>query len=128
VAGPIVEWRFERGQAGAAEIQAAVEAVLRELADPASEAAAAARAAALEPAAMSDAAVRVRQREHGAEPIVTTIVVGIAVKAGAEAVEALWRSVIWPVLRSRLGADVLGDRVDEPAAGADRTDGVGPDG
>jgi hypothetical protein len=114
---PGVEWRFERGDVGAAEIQAAVDDVLAALADPGSDAARAARAAGLDPAEVTGADVRVREGRQGAEPILTTIVVGIAVKVGSSAVEALWRKVIWPSLRRRLGAGVLGERIaDSPAA------------
>ena len=115
---PSVEWRFQRGDTGAAEIQAAVDDVLASLAEPGSDTARAARAAGLDPAQLDGAAVRVREGRQGAEPILTTIVVGIAVKVGSSAVETLWRKVIWPALRRRLGTGALGERLaDEPAAG-----------
>jgi hypothetical protein len=114
-----VEWRFARGDAGAADIQAAIDDVVAALADPGSDAARAARAAGLVPADLSGATVRVREGRQGAEPILTTIVVGIAVKVGSSAVEELWRKVIWPLLRRRLGTGVLGARLAENN-GADR--------
>lgn len=117
-----VEWRFRRGAVDAAELTEATRAVIGELADPDSTAATAARAAGLDPAVLARAAVRVREGEHGLEPIATTIIVGIAVKAGSAAVEALWRVVIWPRLRARLGSDAVGDplpaRPDDPAVPA----------
>jgi hypothetical protein len=110
---PTVELRFNRGDAGAAEIRSAARAVLAELADPTSDAARAARTAGLDPADLDQAEIDVREGRQGAEPILTTIVVGIAVKVGASAAEALWRKAIWPSLRRRLGARVLGDRLPE---------------
>ena len=107
-----VEWRFGRGDAGADEIQASVDEIVAHLADPESEVARAARAAGLEPGDLGEITVDVREDRQGAEPILTAIVVGIAVKAGSTAVEALWRVVIWPRLRRRLGAGVLGERQD----------------
>ena len=108
---PSVEWRFQRGDTGAAEIQAAVDDVLASLADPGSDTARAAREAGLDPAGLAGTAVRVREGKQGAEPLLTTIVVGIAVKVGSSAVEALWREVIWPALRRRLGTGALGRRL-----------------
>jgi hypothetical protein len=113
VTHPTVELRYKRGEAGAAEIQAAVNDVLDELADPDSEAVRATRAAGLDPAELTGSAVQVREGKQGAEPILTSIVVGIAVKIGASAAEALWRKVIWPSLRRRLGARVLGEPLPE---------------
>lgn len=107
-----VQWRFGRGDAGADEIQASVDEIVAHLADPESEVARAARAAGLEPGDLGEVTVDVREDRQGAEPILTAIVVGIAVKAGSTAVEALWRVVIWPRLRRRLGAGVLGERQD----------------
>jgi len=107
-----VEWRFGRGDAGADEIQASVDEIVAHLADPESEEARAARAAGLDPGDLGEVTVDVREDRQGAEPILTAIVVGIAVKAGSSAVEALWRVVIWPRLRRRLGAGVLGERQD----------------
>lgn len=115
-----VEWRFQRGDTGAAEIQAAVDDVLAALADPGSDTARVAREAGLDPAQLDGAAVEVREGKQGAEPILTTIVVGIAVKVGSSAVEALWRRVIWPALRRRLGTGALGRQLTD-APGADGT-------
>jgi hypothetical protein len=105
-----IQWRFERGDAGADEIQASVDEIMAQLANPASEVSGAARTAGIEPADLGDITVEVREDRQGAEPVLTAILVGIAVKAGSAAVEALWREVIWPRLRRRLGARALGER------------------
>jgi hypothetical protein len=109
------QWRFARGDAGAAEIQATVDEILGQLSDPAGDAANAARAAGIEANQLSDVQIEVREGAQGAEPVLTTILVGVAVKAGATVAETLWRAVIWPRLRRRLGTRVLGERQDDPA-------------
>lgn len=107
-----VQWRFARGDAAAAEIQATVDEVLEQLGDPASEAANAARAAGIGSDQLTGVRIEVREGAQGAEPVLTTILVGIAVKAGSTVAETLWREVIWPRLRRRLGTRVLGARQD----------------
>ena len=107
-----VHWRFERGDAGADEIQLSVDEILAQLTDTTSEASGAARAAGIEPAGLEGVTVEVREGRQGAEPILTTILVSVAVKAGSTAAETLWREVIWPRLRRRLGTRVLGGRQD----------------
>ena len=100
--------RFERGDATAAEIEEVAREVILELRVPDSEASAAARTAGLDPAYLVDAHAEVTDGEHGAEPILTTILVGIAVSAGSKAAESLWQDVLWPRIRRRLGARALG--------------------
>jgi hypothetical protein len=100
--------RFERGDATATEIEEVAREVILELREPDSEASAAARTAGLDPAYLVDAHAEVTDGEHGAEPILTTILVGIAVSAGSKAAESLWKDVLWPRIRRRLGARALG--------------------
>jgi hypothetical protein len=101
-------WRFQRGDATATEIQDVAQEVLGDLRKPGTEADAAARAAGLDPAALADARAEVTDGEHGAEPILTTIVVGIAVSAGSKVAESLWKEVLWPRIRRQLGVRALG--------------------
>ncbi len=115
MAQQILQWRFQRGDAGASEIQASVDEILAQLGDPDSDASGAARAAGLDPADLDNVTVEVREDRQGAEPALTAILVGIAIKAGSTVAETLWREVIWPRLRRRLGARVLGDRRDAAA-------------
>ncbi|HZN18720.1 MAG TPA: hypothetical protein VFB84_11180 [Micromonosporaceae bacterium] len=112
------EWRFARGDATAYEIQSVVDDLFAYLREPSSDQARAARRAGVEPAALAGATVRVREGEHGAEPLLTTILVGIAVSASSRVIESLWADVVWPYLRRRLGAAALGGRVgDQDASG-----------
>jgi hypothetical protein len=52
--------------------------------------------------------------EQGAEPILTSIIVGIVSAAGARAAESLWVDVLWPRIRRKLGADALGPAAPPP--------------
>jgi hypothetical protein len=101
-----VELRFERG-APAAEVQAVVDDVLAELRDPASESARLAREAGFEPADAAGAQVSVGEEGQGIEPT-TTILVGIAASFGGEVAKTLWREVIWPRVRRKLGINAVG--------------------
>jgi len=108
------EQRYERGDASADQLQGVVDDVLEQLTQPDSEAATAARAAGLEPAGHAAAAVEIREGAQGAEPVLTTIVVTIAVTAGSKVAETLWDEVLWPRLRRRLGVRALGTRTAAP--------------
>lgn len=105
-----VEWTFERGDAGADDIQKSVDEIVAQLSEPDSEVAAAAREAGLDTADLGSVKVDVREGRQGAEPILTTILVGIVIHAGSAMADTLWREVIWPRLRRRLGARVLGEK------------------
>lgn len=105
--------RYTRGSASGVEIEDTARAVLAELNDPASDAAAAAKRAGLDPAALKGARVDVAETEHGADPFLTPILIGIAVSAGSKVAETLWKEVLWPRIRRSLGADALGDRQPE---------------
>lgn len=110
---PTLSMSFVRGDAGADKIQATVDEVLAELIDPSSEAVRAAGQAGLDVRGLADARVTVREGGQGADPFLTPILVGIAVSAGSKVAETLWKEVLWPRLRRRLGVGVLGDAKDE---------------
>jgi hypothetical protein len=101
-------WRFQRGDATASQIQDVAQEVLAELHRPGTEANTAARTAGLDPGTLTDARADVTDGEHGVEPVLTTIVVGIAVSAGSKVAESLWKDVLWPRIRRRLGVRALG--------------------
>jgi hypothetical protein len=118
----ISEQRYQRGDASAAQLQEVIDEVLEQLTVPDSEAAHAARAADLQPVQLSGVRIEVREAEQGAEPVLTTIAVGIAVAAGSKIAGTLWDEVIWPRLRRRLGARALGARtVASGTTGTSRT-------
>jgi hypothetical protein len=114
MASVMSEQRYERGDASAEQLQEVVDEVLEQLTQPDSEAARTARTAGLEPAGLSAVAVEIREGEQGAEPVLTTIVVGLAVSAGTKVAETLWEEVLWPRLRRRLGVRALGTRKAAP--------------
>lgn len=109
-----VELRYQRGDASADEITAAVAAILADLDDPSGPLAREASAAGIDPAAVSGATVEVRESAQGLEPVLTSIVVGITVRATSTVAEALWTKVIWPRLRRRLGVRAILGRQDTP--------------
>jgi hypothetical protein len=111
-----IELRFVRGDAGADKIQGVVDEILAELGDPASEAAAAATAADVRIEEVDQAVVVVTEDGQGLDPILTPILIGITVSAGSKVAETLWKEVIWPRLRRRLGVAVLKEPL--PADGA----------
>lgn len=118
----VSEQRYQRGDANTAQLQEVIDEVLEQLMEPDSEAAHSARAANLQPAELSGVRVEVREGEQGGEPVLTTIVVGIAVAAGSKIAGTLWDEVIWPRLRRRLGARALGARTAAPGTtGTSRT-------
>ncbi len=106
----VSEQRYQRGDASAEQLQEVVDEILQQLAEPDSEVAHAARAAGLQRAEFAKVSATIREGAQGAEPVLTTIVVGIAVSAGSRIAETLWGEVIWPRLRRRLGARALGAR------------------
>jgi hypothetical protein len=107
---------FRRGDTTAQELQQIVDEVLAELAEPDSEAARSARSAGVELGDLTGAQVLIREGEQGAEPILTTILVGIAISASSKVAESLWNDILWPRLRRRLGARALGDPVSDASA------------
>jgi hypothetical protein len=101
--------RFVRGTAPGSRIEDVAREVLAELDDPASEASETARRVGLARTDLVGARVQVDEAEHGADPFLTPIIVGIVVSAGSKVAETLWKDVLWPRIRRRLGADALGD-------------------
>jgi hypothetical protein len=93
------------------EVQSVADEVLAELSDSNSEASAVARAAGLDPRVISNVRVDVREGQQGAEPIATTIIVGILVSAGSEVAKTLWKEVLWPRIQRRLGSRALPEPV-----------------
>jgi hypothetical protein len=116
-ASSTTELRFRRGQASAAQIQAVVDEVLAELSDPTSEAAEQAREVGLDPDTLAEAKVSVNDGQQGAEPILTTILIGIVIKLGADVGKQLWDDVIWYRVRRRLGAKAVGEEAKKPSNG-----------
>jgi hypothetical protein len=109
MSSPTTLLRYGRGDTGADGLQAVVDGVLAELANGAGPATDSARAAGLDPRQLTDVDVRIEEGGQGAEPILTTIVVGITVSAGSKVAQTLWTDVIWPRVVRRLGVRALGE-------------------
>lgn len=110
----LTQWRFVRGASPASRIENVARRLVAELDDPDSEASQAARRAGLAPAELAGVRVEVAEGEQGAEPILTSIIVGIISAGGARIAESLWTDVLWPRIRRKLGADALGEPVEPP--------------
>jgi hypothetical protein len=102
-----VLFRYQRGDAGAEEIQAVVDETLSALCDPGSGEA---ETAGVDREVLTGATIEVREGAHGADPILTPILVGISIGATTKVAGTLWDDLIWPALRKRLGARVLGEK------------------
>src|SRR5690349_12188548 len=104
---------FRRGDASAEQLQEVVDEVLAELRAPDSEAADAARAAGLDGPDLAGARVQVAEGQQGAEPVLTSIIVGIIISAGSKVAESLWKDVLWPRIRRRLGWTAVKEEVEK---------------
>ena len=102
--------KFKRDQAGARELQMAIDEVLTELADPESDSSELARSAGLNADELSQATISVDEPKEGIEPVSTTIAVGILVGVGAHIANKFWDDVIWPRIKVKLGAKAVGER------------------
>ena len=111
-----LQMEFRRGDASADELQQVVDEVLAELSAPDSEVGLAAQQAGLDADDLVGVEVNVREGQQGVEPVLTTILVGILVSAGSKVAESLWKDVIWPRIRKRLGWTAVKDEI---AAGTD---------
>jgi hypothetical protein len=113
-----VELIFERGDASAEEIADAVADILADSDQADGDLAKRAAEAGLDPAQLPELRITVREGAQGLEPILTSIIIGIAARAGSSVAEAFWTKVIWPQVRRRLGARSLLSRtaksVDKP--------------
>ena len=109
---------FQRDAAPASRLDAVAREFVADLADGESEAAALAAAAGLGPAELAGARVEIAETKQGLDPFVTPIVVGITVSAGSKVAETLWKEVLWPLIRRRLGKDALGRATAPPATAA----------
>lgn len=104
----MVYLRFADGATEAGDLEQEIAQVLHEFADPASEASRSAAVAGLEPSDMADAQAAVTADAKGFGPVV--IVVAISVPVASHVVNKFWDDVIWPRIKSKLGADALGER------------------
>jgi hypothetical protein len=90
---------FNRGQAGAHDLQPVVDQAL-------AEAHAQGEFTELEH-------VAVKEKGHGVEPVSTLIVVSALGGAAANVLNKVWDDVLWPRIKARLGVDAVGSKRDD---------------
>jgi hypothetical protein len=106
--------RYRRGVASAGEISAEVEEILVDLDNVDGELVRSTPEIGVECGDRAGIAITVREGGQGFDPVLTSIVVGVTVRATTEAAEAFWTKVVLPRLRRRLGPRVVLDREDGP--------------
>ena len=106
-----VNLRFRSGAAGMADISAELSAILAELADPQSQATKAASDLGYTPSQFEGAKATVSQEAKGFGEIALLII--IAAPTATHILNKAWDDVIWPIFKSRLGADSIGSREDD---------------
>jgi len=105
---------FRRGDASADKLQDVVDEVLAELqSSPHSNGAQLAKAAGLGEEDLAGAKVQVREGQQGVEPVLTTIFVTLVVTATSKVAESLWKDVLWPRIRLRLGWTAVKEELKE---------------
>jgi hypothetical protein len=102
-----LELRFRSGAASIRDLQEELAAALTELADPASDMARTASELGIASHEFARSGGSVDQAGKGFGDAV--IVVAIFAPAANHALRNVWDELIWPRLKSRLGADALGD-------------------
>ena len=68
--------------------------------------------------------MQVTEGQQGAEPVLTTILVGIVVSIGSKVAESLWKDVLWPRIRRRLGWTAVKEQTSGSGGGESRRRGV----
>jgi hypothetical protein len=111
--------RYRRGVASAEEISAEVDEILVDLDNVDGELVRSTpeigvECGGVECSDRAGIAITVQEGGQGFDPVLTSMVVGVTVRATTEAAEAFWTKVVLPRLRRRLGPRVVLDREDGP--------------
>jgi hypothetical protein len=113
-----VTLRFRSGAASVRDLQAEVSSALAELADPDSGLAQAAAGLGMAPHEFAGASGSVEQEGKGFGDVI--MIVAILAPAANHALRNVWDDLVWPKIKSRLGADALGHAA--PADEIDKSD------
>jgi hypothetical protein len=100
--------RFKAGEADLDDLRAEIASALRDLADPTSSLASQASAYGFDSVEFTGAESSVTEDAKGFGPIL--ILVAILTPSATHAINKVWDDLIWPRIKSRLGADALGER------------------
>jgi hypothetical protein len=112
--------RYRSGAANIRDFQAELSSALADLANPASELAHAASGLGIESHEFVRAGGSAEQEGKGFGDVI--IVVAIFAPAANHALRNVWDDLLWPRLKSRLGADAIGDAVPDDEGGQDDSD------
>lgn len=120
-----VTLRFRRGQASAVQLDETIQEILAELRDPDSELAREFAHEGLDPAEFGLAHVTVEEPEQGVDPVITPILIGIAINVGSQAIIKAWEKLIWPQIAKRRGGLALGEKLPDPPGQDEQADQPG---
>jgi hypothetical protein len=112
--------RYRSGAANIRDLQTEISSALKELGDPDSEIAYAASDFGLASDEFAQAEGSVNQEGKGFGDAI--ILIAIFAPAGNHALRNVWDDLIWPRIKSRLGADAIGDEVYEDDSDQDDSD------
>jgi hypothetical protein len=112
--------RYKAGESDSDELQAEITTALEELADPGSDLARSASGLGIAVSEFAGAESSVDQAGSGFGDVI--VVIAIFAPAANHALRNVWDEVIWPRLKSQLGADALGDEVDKGDSDQDDSD------
>jgi hypothetical protein len=109
--------QYRPGAATIDDLQAEISSALRELGDPDSDLSRSASDLGITSDEFTRAEASVNQEGKGFGDVL--IVVAIFAPAVNHALRSVWDDLIWPRVKSRLGADAIGDEVEEDESDED---------
>jgi hypothetical protein len=112
--------RFQSGASNVNDLKAELASALEELADPGSDLARLASGIGIAAREFADARGSVDQEGKGFGDVV--VIIAIFAPAANHALRNVWDEVIWPRLKSRLGADAVGEELEGADSDQDDSD------
>ena len=112
--------RYRSGAADVEDIETEIRDALRQLADPASDLAAAAAESGVGPRDFDGATVAVEQEGKGFGDVI--VVIAILAPTANHVLRSVWDEVIWPRVKESLGADALREKPGDVSDGDEDDD------
>lgn len=103
--------RYQPGAVNIDDLQAEISSALEELADPGSDLAQVASGLGIASSEFAGAEGSVDQEGKGFGDVI--VLIAIFAPAANHALRNVWDEVLWPRIKSRLGADAIGHEVDQ---------------
>lgn len=113
--------RYQPGASNIDDLQAEISSALEDIADPKSDLGQIASGIGISPGEFARATGSVDQEGKGFGDVI--VLITIFAPAANHALRDVWDQVIWPRIKSRLGADAIGNEVEEDDTDRDETDG-----